>query len=208
MTKNFAAFAMFPSFFGLFFLLLLVPCFVWNWIAAGLFSQMRPNLVTDSHQQLAVILQAPSRFLAVLHLEFVNHGMAHLRELVGYFGWRNLPLPWPLIVLVTAALLTSACVVDISALRINSRMRLYFLALAAIGIIGVALVIYLTWDPLGADEVGGFHGRYFLPFLPFAMISMANEILKDIRWCWPVAFVICLSSNLVALGLLVRATFS
>jgi len=196
------------SFLGLFFLLLLVPCFLWNWIAAGLFSQMRPDLVTDPHQQLALILQAPSRFLAVLRLEFVNHGVAHLRELIGYFGWRNFPLPWPLIVLVTAALLVSACAVDISALRINSRMRLCFLALAAIGIIGVALVIYLTWDPVGADEVAGFHGRYFLPFLPFAMISMANGILKNIRWCWPVAFVTCVLSNLVALGLLVRATFS
>jgi uncharacterized membrane protein len=196
------------SFLGLFFLLLLVPCFLWNWIAAGLFSQMRPDLVTDPHQQLALILQAPSRFLAVLRLEFVNHGVAHLRELIGYFGWRNFPLPWPLILLVTAALLVSACAVDISALRINSRMRLCFLALAAIGIIGVALVIYLTWDPVGADEVGGFHGRYFLPFLPFAMISMANGVLKNIRWCWPVAFVTCVLSNLVALGLLVRATFS
>ena len=83
-----------------------------------------------------------------------------------------------------------------------------FLALVAIGIIGVALVIYLTWDPVGADEVGGFHGRYFLPFLPFAMVSIANGTLKNIRWCWPVAFITCLLSNLVALGLLARATFS
>jgi uncharacterized membrane protein len=169
---------------------------------------MRPELVTDPHQQLALILEAPWHFLAVLHLEFVNHGVAHIRELIGFFGWRNFPLPWPLIILVTATLLVSACAVEISALRISSRMRLSFLALVAIGIIGVALVIYLTWDPIGADEVGGFHGRYFLPFLPFAMVSIANGTLKNIRWCWPVAFITCLLSNLVALGLLARATFS
>ncbi len=196
------------SFLGLFFFLLLVPCFLWNWIAAGLFSQMRPDLATDPHQQLALILQEPWRFLAVLHLEFISHGVSHLRELIGFFGWRNFPLPWPLIILVTAALLVSACAVDVSALRINSRMRLSFLALAAIGIIGVALVIYLTWDPVGANEVGGFHGRYFLPFLPFAMVSIANGALKNIRWCWPVAFISCLLSNVIALGLLARATFS
>ena len=196
------------SFLGLFLLLLLVPCFLWNWIAAGLFSQMRPDLVTDPHQQLAFILQAPLHFLGVLRLEFINHGVAHLRELIGYFGWRNFPLPWPLIIVVTAALLLSACAVDVSALRINLRIRLGFLALAAIGIIGVALVIYLTWDPVGANEVGGFHGRYFLPFLPFAMVSLANATLKNIRWCWPIAFITCLLSNLVALGLLAHATFS
>jgi uncharacterized membrane protein len=151
------------SFLGLFFLLLLVPCFLWNWIAAAFFSHMRPDLITDPHQQLSLILEAPWHFLAVLHLEFVNHGVAHVRELIGFFGWRNFPLPWPLIILVTAALLVSACAVEISVLRINSRMRLSFLALVAIGIIGVALVIYLTWDPVGADEVGGFHGRYFCP---------------------------------------------
>ncbi len=197
------------SFLGHFFLLLLVPCFLWNWIAAGLFSQMRPDLVTDPHQQLALLLQAPSRFLAVLHLEFINHAVAHLHELIGFFGWRNFPLPWPVIIFVSAALLVSASAVDASALRINSRMRLGFLALAAIGIIGVAMVIYLTWDPVGANEVGGFHGRYFLPFLPFAVISIANGTLKNIWWCWPVALITCLLlSNLVALGLLARATFS
>src|SRR5690242_6190236 len=57
------------SFLALFFFLLLVPCFLWNWIAAGLFSQMVPCLVIDPHQQLALILQAPSRFLAVLNHE-------------------------------------------------------------------------------------------------------------------------------------------
>ena len=196
------------SFLGLFFFLLLVPCFLWNWIAAGLFSQMVPGVVTDPHQQLALILQAPAHFLAVLQREFINHAVAHLRELIGYFGWLNFPLPWPLIVLVTTALLVSACAVDVSALRINPRMRLCFLALAAIGITGVALVIYLTWDPVRADEVIGFQGRYFLPFVPFAMVSIANGTLKNIRWCWHVAFIICLSSNLVALGLLARATFS
>jgi uncharacterized membrane protein len=195
-------------FLGLFFFLLLVSCFLWNWIAAGLFSQMRPEVVTDPYQQLALILQAPSHFLGVLHLEFVRHGVTHLRELIAYFGWRNFPLPWPLIILVATALLVSACAVDISALRINSRIRLGFLALAAAGMIGVALVIYLTWNPVGANEVGGFHGRYFLPFLPFAMVSIANGSLKNIRWCWPLAFITCLLSNLVALGLLARATFS
>jgi predicted membrane protein DUF2142 len=121
------------------------------------------------------------------------------------FGWRNFPLPWPLIICVIAALVVSACGVDVSALRINARMRLGFLALAASRIIGVALMIYLTWDPVGAHEVGRFHGRYFLPFLPFAMVSIANETLKNIWRCWPAAFITCLLSNLFALGLLARA---
>jgi uncharacterized membrane protein len=196
------------SFLGLFLLLLVVPCFLWNWMAAGLFSQMRPDVVTDPHRQLALILQSPSHFLGVLHLEFIKHGAVHLRELIGYFGWRNFPLPWPLIIVVAAALLVSACAVDVPALRINLTMRLCFLALATVGIIGVALVIYLTWDAVGANDVGGLHGRYFLPFLPFAMVSIANGILKNIRWCWPVAFITCLLSNLIALGLLAGATFS
>src|SRR5690242_15125683 len=76
MTKNLAAFATFAfaftypgvtapfggadayCFFGLFFFLLLVPCFLWNWTAAGtaagLFSQMVRGLVIDRHQQLAL----------------------------------------------------------------------------------------------------------------------------------------------------------
>lgn len=195
------------SFFALFFLLLLIPCFLWNWIAAGLYSQMRPDIATDPHQQLALILQSPAHFFGVLHHEFISRGPAHARELFGYFGWTNFPLPWSLIALFAAALLISACAVDVSALRINWGLRVFFLGLAAVGITGVALVIYLTWDPVGSNDVGGFQGRYFLPFLPFLMVSVANGTMTNIPWCRPAAFIICLFGNLVALGLLAHATF-
>ncbi len=86
-------------------------------------------------------------------------------------------------------------------------MRLFFLAIALAGLISANLIIYLTWNEIGAAEVAGFQGRYLLPFLPFALIGMANGALRKFWWLPGAAIVACLLSNLFALGLLARATF-
>ena len=139
---------------------------------------MRPGVSTEPGQQLTLIFQAPSLFLTALHTEFVTHGFRHLRELFGYFGWQNFPLPWLLIIVVAVMLLVCTCTVDTAALRLTWRMRLFFLAIALAGLISANLIIYLTWNEIGAAEVAGFQGRYLLPFLPFALIGMANGALR------------------------------
>ena len=73
--------------------------------------------------------------------------------------------------------------------------------------LAAALFIYLMWNEIGIHQIAGFHGRYFLPFLPFALIALANDSLKKMSSIPMVAIVICLAANLVALGLLARATF-
>ena len=194
-------------FFILFFALLIVPCLLWNAAVPALFSQMRPGTVTDPLQQITLIAHVPSHFLSALGWELGHQALLHVRELLGFFGWRNFPLPWPLIIALTVAITISVCSFEPSAPTLSWRVRIFFLTLAAAGLVATALFIYLMWNQIGIHQIAGFHGRYFLPFLPFALIALANDSLKKISSIPMVAIVICLAANIVALGLLARATF-
>lgn len=195
-------------FFILFFATLTLPCLLWNAAVPALFSQMRPGTVTDPLQQMTLIAHVPSHFLAALGWELGHQGLFHFRELLGFFAWRNFPLPWPLIIALTVAIGISICSFEPSALELSWRVRIFFLTLATAGLVAVALFIYLMWDGVGFHEIAGFHGRYFLPFLPFVFVALANDSLKKMSSLPIVAIVICLAGNLLALALLARATFT
>jgi uncharacterized membrane protein len=193
-------------FFALFFALLVSPFLLWNAAVPALFSQMRPGVTTNPQQQLAFIASAPRHFLAALATELGPKGLTHVHEMIGFFGWRNFPLPWPLIAIVVIALMVCACGCDPAALKLTWKTRIFFFAIAAGGFISAALMIYLMWNGPGSEEVEGFHGRYFLPFLPFALIGVANDKLKA-RWLTLIAVAALVTANLIAIALLFRATF-
>src|SRR6266567_6501502 len=192
-------------FFILFFATLTLPCLLWNATVPALFSQMRPGTVTNPLEQMRLIVRAPSHFLAAFGWELGHRGLSHFRELLGFFGWRNFPLPLSLIIVLSVAIAISVCSFEPSALELTWRVRIFFLTLAAAGLVAVALFIYLMWNAVGVHEIAGFHGRYFLPFLPFALIALANDSFKKMSSLPIVAIVICLVANLLALGLLARA---
>lgn len=193
-------------FFASFFALLAGLFLLWNAAVPGLFSQMRPGITTNPQQQLALVVSAPRHFLAALATEIGPKGVAHLHEAIGFFGWRNFPLPWPFIAIVLGALAICASACDPGALKLTWKTRAFFLAIALAGFVAAALMIYLMWNAPGSEEVEGFHGRYFLPFLPFALIAIANDKLK-ITWLVRAAFASSVAVNLIAIGLLFRATF-
>lgn len=194
------------KFFATFLLLLVLPFLLWNSVVPALFSQMRADATTNPQQQLAIIVTAPRHFLTALGTEIGHKGVAHIQEMIGFFCWRNFPLPWPLIVIVIAAIVLCVCSCDTAALKVTAASRIYFSVLAALGSIAAALMIYLMWNAPGREEVEGFHGRYLLPFLPLLFIALANHALKS-RWIVPAASVGAALANIAALFLLARATF-
>lgn len=82
---------------------------------------MRPDVATVPLSQLALILSEPGRFVRLLWTEGWTKGPAHLAELVGYFGWRQLPLPPALAVTTGLILLLSLLTFDVRPLRLRRR---------------------------------------------------------------------------------------
>ena len=192
----------FVSFFGLLLSLFLL----WNSVVPGLSSQMRPGVTTNPQQQLLSIASTPGLFLTALANEIGPRGFEHVHEMIGFFGWRNFPLPRSLIGVAVIALIISLCACDSAAIRISRPVRAFFLGLAVSGVLATAFIVYLMWNAPGSNEIAGLQGRYFLPFLPFAMIAAANGKLKR-GWFVTAAIGVLIVTNLIALALLARATY-
>jgi len=123
--------------------------------------------------QLAIVRQDPAAFVHILATSIVDRMPTYAVQIVGRFGWNAILLP--LIAYPLAALMLGAALLSGSGIRASLGQRLWWLAVAA----GVALLIeiamYLTATPLGADYVQGTQGRYFLPLLPLALLTLSPD---------------------------------
>jgi uncharacterized membrane protein len=53
-----------------------------------------------------------------------------------------------------------------------------------ISLVAIAGALYLVWTPVGASQVGGIQGRYFIPILPlliplFILLSRSVKVTLD-----------------------------
>ncbi len=135
-------------------------------------------------------------------------GVNHLREMIGVFGWLNFPLPWFLVLGFLLLLALGVCLLEPGTLRLSWPMRALFFATALAGFVAAEFAIYSMWNAVGAPRVQGFQGRYFLPLLPFLLISLANDWLRRVPRMLEALLAGALLLDLLALGWLAHATFS
>jgi uncharacterized membrane protein len=115
----------------------------------------------DPSAQIHWLLGEPSRFL-IIAAAFGEHIVAYTVEFIGFFGWLTIPLPLGVYLCAIAALALNAGLLraDRTATVVEAVWSAaVFLATAYL----VGLAQYLTWTPVGAVDVMGVQGRYFLP---------------------------------------------
>jgi uncharacterized membrane protein len=111
--------------------------------------------------------------------DLFGHIPDRIEQVVGRLGLLNIAIPKFAII---AAVLMLAAVALFAGVRVTPAQRLAALAIG-FGSIGlVEISEYISWTPVGAAEVQGVQGRYFIPVLPLFLlaISRANE-----RARWP-----------------------
>ena len=123
--------------------------------------------------QLDVILADPVTYVRVLCSSVIERTPVYALQIVGRFGWNAILLPlaaYPL-----AAMMIGAAVLGGSGLQIGLGQRLWWIAVAAGGLLLIETAMYLTATPLAADFIQGTQGRYFLPMLPLALLALMPE---------------------------------
>lgn len=125
--------------------------------------------------QLKFLITHPLSIIAIPIKTFIANGAHYPADyvfsMVSRMGFNSINLPifvtvasW--FMLMIATLYSSAEIINI---------KIQSLLMTVSGIIGAAsvfAVLYLTFSQTGADKVGGMHGRYFLPVLPFMIVSL------------------------------------
>ncbi|MEO8439435.1 MAG: DUF2142 domain-containing protein [Spartobacteria bacterium] len=195
-------------FFPIFFAALVLPCLLWIYFVQGLRVQLRPDGVVDPGQQLQFIVSHPLQFFHIFGASLHQFGYDFWRQMIGVFGWLNLPLPTWLLGAVTLALVVTICSAETRVLRLTLPIRSAFFSLGTCILMLTATIIYMAWNSVGAPRIEGWQGRYAIPVLPLLATALANERLRRARWLWQGAIAFSVLANVFAIIFLARATWS
>lgn len=132
---------------------------------------------TSIDTQMETIRQDPLHYAQVLGATVADHGALWIEQL-GHLGWQEtrvnrLPLQLYLLVLVLVALAEGTRMPDIP-----TRLRL---TAGAVCILGVALIVtacYICGSTPDTQIIYGPQGRYFLPLLPLALLTISGGPLR------------------------------
>jgi len=166
--------------------------------ARAAYYPLRSDVPTEAAAQSIHVIRHPLQFVQIAATDYWDHAAQYRDQLIGRLGWLDVGLPsfvifGYLILFVYAALSVS--------LRLSAQERL----MAALAFGGSLLLLslsqYLVWTPVGAAQIEGLQGRYFLPIAALALLSIAIPQLWLHRW---VIAVTTIAGNVVALLALVK----
>jgi uncharacterized membrane protein len=195
-------------FFSIFFTSLILPSLLWIFAVQGLRVSLRPFVEVDPARQLHFVVSHPLHFFYLIGASVREFGYEFWRQVIGVFGWLNLPLPNWILIGVTLSLLVTICTSHARQLRFTWALRLALLTLAAGTLILTAVVVYLAWNSVGAPRIEGWQGRYAIPILPVLASGLANEWLRRVRWLGYGALAFSILANAASIIYLARATWS
>jgi uncharacterized membrane protein len=173
----------------------------WNWIASRNFDSL---LLEEANPgaQLLYILGHPFAFLQTVFKDFWVNGEAYFQGWIngyGYYYWTP-----PLIVSIFFLLsLIAAIFMDSTSEQIDKKWRVVFVLVFLAGYIATIASLYISYTPVGADQVFGVQGRYFIPLaLPLILIpagiSWKQKVFIPRHWA-VIFLMIALSLNLFGL---------
>ena len=182
--------------------LFLVEVAGWNWIASTNFS----SLVLDEanpRAQLLYILGNPFTFLQTVLNDLIVNGWAYFQGWIngyGYYYWT----PPQIVAIFFLLSLIAALLIDSTAGQVNRKTRLVFLLIFVSGYIATIASLYLSYTPVGFDQVFGVQGRYFVPLVLPLLLALASfswerkTVLPSTKWI--ITFLtVALSVNLLGL---------
>lgn len=129
--------------------------------------------------QIQFIMAHPVSFMKVVVVTLKDDGRDIVQQLIGYFGWVELPLP-PWFYKITAGL----AALIISLIIVNRKKVDYPNALIgslAAASLSAAVMIagYVMWNKPASPQIEMIQGRYFIPILPIAALVAAPLLQFD-----------------------------
>jgi uncharacterized membrane protein len=159
---------------------------LWTWAGAGDVGAWRviegthtPAELFGPARKLAILATDPLLFPRALFATLGAWEAVNLwRQLIGVLGWLDTSLQdWAYPSL--SALLVASW---FAPLPLSREVRYRIAAASLIGVVAYILLVYgifyLTWTPIGASEIWGVQGRYFVVVLPpvaLAVAALANR---------------------------------
>ncbi len=159
-----------------------------------------------------ILLHSPITFWGIFIKTLLVNASGYIRGTIGVFGWGNIELP--LIAYIVGVIIFMASFIALPTPKITKVFRGYAALILAIFIIAIHALIFCTWTPIGAEQILGMQGRYFVQILPLSFIlfscqskseecSKCSVVWKVVMTVYSVlllVFTLCAIHNYVILG--------
>jgi uncharacterized membrane protein len=188
--------------FAITLFLFLVEVAGWNWIASRNFDSL---LLDEANPgaQLLYILGHPFAFLQTIGKDFLANGWVYFQSWINGYGYYYWTPPQVVSVFFLLSLVT-VIFTDSTVEQINRKSRIILILVFLTGYIATIASLYLSYSPVGADQIFGVQGRYFVPlalplFLLLAGLAWEKKLtIPPSKWTiiFPVA---ALSLNLLGI---------
>jgi hypothetical protein len=182
--------------------LFLVEVAGWNWMASRNFGSLLLD-VANPKAQVLFILGHPFAFLQMVLTDLVASGSSYFQGWIngyGYYYWT----PPQIVAVIYLLSLVAAVLMDSTARQVHQRARLAFLLTFVTGYIATIASIYISYATVGAGQVFGVQGRYFIALTLPLLLALASLSGKNFvpSVNWSIAFLIpALAFNLLGLYL-------
>jgi len=185
-------------------LLFMIEVAAWNVIAARGYEFQLSNEAMPG-AQLLYILRHPFLFLQTLFQDLIKNGWAYVHGWIngyGYYFWTP-----PLVVSILFLLsLISVLWIDSRFAQMDRKYRLAFVLVFLAGYLATILSLYISFTPVGSDQILGVQGRYFLPLvLPLLLALFSVLVPKNVTGTasgWTIGFLAAaLALNIIGIVL-------
>lgn len=134
----------------------------------------------NSGEQLNGIIKSPLRYMYVMLNNLRCNGEFYLYNAIGQsMGWLSISVPTIYITLYILLLMASIFIED-NKVVFDIKEKIWILILTIIMYLLVTTGLYLQWTGVGSNVVAGVQGRYFLPFMILALMTLCrkNDFIK------------------------------
>jgi len=160
---------------SLFFLLNTILLFGWLYLVKDLWVPLRPDEHTSPHDQLIYILANPIEYSVVMMRTFTLYYQFYWHQFIGVLGWLDTPLPKHIIFLYFAVLLFFSLSDNHNYVIISLKKKTIVFISVICSVILISTVLYLQWNSVAKNIIGGIQGRYFIPLSPLVFLLLHNK---------------------------------
>jgi uncharacterized membrane protein len=153
-------------------ILFIVEVAGWNLITS---TRLEPLLANEANltAQLLYILGHPLIFFQAIINDFITNGLSYFQRWIngyGYYYWT----PPQIVSLFFLLSLGAAILITSTSDQISKIFRVVFILVFAAGYLATIVSLYLTFTPVGSNQVFGVQGRYFIPLVLLLLLALAS----------------------------------
>jgi uncharacterized membrane protein len=158
---------------------------------SGVTHPMRVHqLGDDPARQMAWVTHHPVAFAATVGRSARDQWSNLAFGSIGILGWLDTPMS-PRVIAAYLLAVVALAVGCGEPVRLGPRPRLIAVPVIAATVGLIALGTYLVWDRIGAEQIDGIQGRYFLPLSLLGCAVIRRRSRVAVRPAWVMAAVAC-----------------